>query len=58
MNDEIWESTLVNALNNADDYVWVYTERHDWWGMGWPEEEVSNSWVDATRRAVATVKGD
>lgn len=34
MNDEIWESTLVNALNNADDYVWVYTERHDWWGMG------------------------
>jgi hypothetical protein len=33
-------NTLKNALRNADDYVWHYTEWQDWWGMT-TEKELS-----------------
>jgi hypothetical protein len=42
-------STVTNALSGGSAYVWVYTERHDWWGTGWPSTPVPASWVDAVR---------
>ncbi|GAA2725108.1 hypothetical protein [Cellulomonas aerilata] len=51
MDTALWQTTLENALDHSERYVWAYTERHDWWGTGWPEEPVPQAWVDATRRA-------
>lgn len=51
MNPGAWETTLTNALNTTDHYVWAYTEKHDWWGTGHPNTSVPNAWVTATRRA-------
>ena len=46
-----WEATLTAALCRSDRWVWAYTERYDWWGVGWPDESVPQEWVDATARA-------
>jgi hypothetical protein len=51
MDEATWTTTLRNALAATDRYVWAYTERHDWWGTGWPSTPVPTSWVDATRAA-------
>ena len=51
-----WAPTLTNALAATDEYVWAYTERHDWWGSGWPSTPVPADWVEATRRAKATIQ--
>jgi hypothetical protein len=53
MDPAAWRTTLGNALDRADRYVWAYTERYDWWGVGWPRERVPRAWVDATRAATA-----
>ena len=49
MDEAIWTTTLRNALAATDRYVWAYTERHDWWGTGWPSTPVPASWVAATQ---------
>jgi PKD repeat protein len=51
MDVATWQTTLANALATADEYVWTYTERHDWWGSGWPTTPVPPEWVEATRAA-------
>jgi hypothetical protein len=51
MDSSIWTSTIANALAGTEQYVWLYTERYDWWGSGWPTTPVPAAWVDATRRA-------
>lgn len=51
MEPDLWESTLTNALHATDRYVWAYTEKHDWWGIGHPGSSVPAAWVNATRRA-------
>lgn len=48
MDVTIWQSTLANALNTADEYVWTYIESYDWLGGGWPTTDVPQSWIDAT----------
>lgn len=48
MNPDIWTDTLSHALARADDYVWAYTESHNWWGGTYPEQKVPEAWVDAT----------
>jgi hypothetical protein len=53
MNAAIWGETIELALRRADNYVWAYTEAYDWWGTGWPEDPVPQSWVDATVQARA-----
>jgi hypothetical protein len=49
MDLDDWTETLGHALDATDEYVWAYTERYDWLGTGWPEEDVPAEWVDATR---------
>ena len=58
MDDDTWRRTIHNALASVDDYVVAYTERHDWWGKGWPLEPVPRSWVEATRRAQQAPSAD
>lgn len=48
---EIWKTTLANALDSSDRYVWAYTESYDWWGVGNPEISVPEAWLVATREA-------
>jgi hypothetical protein len=51
MDSSIWTTTIANALSSTEQYVWLYTERYDWWGSGWPSTRVPAEWVDATKRA-------
>ena len=51
MDVNTWQSTVTNALKTTEKYVWAYTERHDWWGRGWPSTPVPADWVTATRNA-------
>jgi hypothetical protein len=53
MSAAIFEPTIVNAMKRADRYVWLYTEKYDWWGTGFPATKVPVEWVDAVRRARA-----
>jgi hypothetical protein len=48
MNPSIMQTTLANALNQADDYVWLYTEDHTWLSPG----GIPEAWEDAIRAAV------
>jgi hypothetical protein len=57
MNVDIWQSTITNALKSTDHYVWLYTERYDWWGSGWPATPVPTAWVAATRTARSAAIG-
>jgi hypothetical protein len=52
MDSLIWQNTITNALATADDYVWAYTERYDWWGTGWPTTPVPTEWINATANAL------
>jgi hypothetical protein len=54
MNVGSWRRALTNALRVTDRYVWVNTERFDWWGTGWPRRGVPRAWVRATRQARAS----
>jgi hypothetical protein len=56
MDVDAWRSTIANALETTDEYVWAYTEQHDWWGMGHPREPVPDEWVTATREARETAR--
>lgn len=48
-----WKSTIINALKTADDYVWLYSERYDWWRTEncWPETPLPDAWDEATKEA-------
>jgi len=56
MDANVWRTTLTNALATTDKYVWAYTEQYDWWGTGNPSSPVPQTWVDATRQALATTR--
>ena len=49
-----FKKTLSNALRNADDYVWHYTQWQDWWGM--TTEEELRPFVAAIRDAKSEAK--
>ncbi len=51
MNVNDWESTITNAMQVADDYVWLYSEKYDWWNIGHPSTPIPQDWIDATIRA-------
>ena len=51
MDAATWTTTLANALASTDQYVWAYTERYDWTGIGQPTTRVTTEWIDATRAA-------
>jgi hypothetical protein len=44
-----YQSTLTNALNAADIYVWHYTEWQDWWGTS--TETQLQPWIAAIKEA-------
>ncbi len=53
MDPGILRTTLERALNQADDYVWLYFENENWNAPG----EIAPGWIDAVvgaRAAVAT----
>ena len=53
MDPGILRTTLERALNQADDYVWLYFEDENWNAPG----EIAQGWIDAVvgaRSAVAT----
>ncbi|MGI6172521.1 MAG: hypothetical protein ACOYI8_01325 [Christensenellales bacterium] len=54
MDAATWKSTVTNALKTADDYVWLYSERYDWWREEncWPETPLPEAWDDATKEAL------
>lgn len=54
MDAAMWKATIINALKVADDYVWLYSERYDWWREEncWPEKPLPKEWEDAARQAV------
>ena len=47
MTPAILESTLTNALNTGDEYVWLYAEQDSWLTPG----GVGQAWIDATAQA-------
>lgn len=49
MNPAILETTLANALRQADSYVWLYAEQHNYLKPG----GVGAEWSGAVRRAMA-----
>lgn len=49
MNLGIFETTLTNALRQADSYVWLYAERHNYLKAG----GVGAEWLAAVKRAKA-----
>jgi hypothetical protein len=53
MNPTIMRTTLANALNRADDYVWLYTPSDTWMEPG----GLPRAWENAIRDAVAAVRG-
>ena len=52
MDLAIFEATLANALRQADSYVWIYAERHNYLRPGGVGEE----WLEAVQRAKAAAK--
>lgn len=52
MNPNIMRSTLTNALNVSDSYVWLYTEKMNWFKKG----AVSDAWIDAIADARAATR--
>lgn len=53
MDIDTWKSTIINALKTADDYIWLYSEKYDWWKEEncWPDTPLPQEWDDATREA-------
>lgn len=51
MDRATFASTVHNALLSNASVVWVYTERYDWWGSGWPATPVPSDWVSAVAAA-------
>lgn len=61
LNERRW-SDVIHAATKEADFVWVYTERHDWWkndGNDWPDTSkkgtagpVTSSWEHAARGAI------
>lgn len=54
MNPGIMRTTLANALRQADDYVWLYTQNDTWMAPG----GLPRDWEEAIRDAVAAASGD
>ena len=58
MNPEIMETTLANALDQADDLVWFYTEEFAGGGGNWyVPGSMPQPWFDAVAAARAAVTG-
>jgi hypothetical protein len=57
MDVDVWKSTIINALKTADDYIWLYSERYDWWKEVdcWPDTPLPEEWDNATREALQAV---
>lgn len=60
MDVDVWKSTIINALKTADDYIWLYSERYDWWNEVncWPDTPLPEEWEDATREALQTARNN
>ena len=50
---EAFAQSLRHALEQTDEYVWVYTERPKWWSAEGKSIDLPKAYDDAVRRAVA-----
>jgi hypothetical protein len=48
---EAFETSLRAALQNADEYVWIYTETPRWWTAEGKPAKLPKAYDDAVRRA-------
>jgi hypothetical protein len=46
-----WETAVRAALQNSDEYVWIYTEKPRWWTAGGGSADLPAAYVEALRRA-------
>jgi hypothetical protein len=51
MDSATFGATVRSALASNADVVWLYTERYDWWGSGWPSTPVPSAWVASVANA-------
>lgn len=48
---EALRETLADALDRADDYVWIYSEKPRWWTASGRRQDLPTPYVDAIRAA-------
>ncbi len=48
---EAIESSVREALNSADEYVWIYSETPRWWSEGGTSVKLPEAYVEAIRKA-------
>ena len=53
-----FEIALRAALEQSDEYVWIYTETPRWWSAKGPSVALPPAYVDAIRRARTALAGD
>jgi hypothetical protein len=53
-----FEIALRAALEQSDEYVWIYTEKPRWWSAKGASVALPPAYVDAIRRARAAPAGD
>jgi hypothetical protein len=53
-----FETALRAALEQSDEYVWIYTETPRWWSPSGPTVALPPAYVEAVRRARTALAGD
>ena len=48
---EVFESVVRKALDTADEYVWIYTEKPRWWSDKGGPQNLPAAYDAALRRA-------
>jgi hypothetical protein len=47
---ERFEASLQAAVDQADEYVWIYTEKPQWWSKSGDSVDLPHAYIEATRR--------
>lgn len=53
---EAFETSVRDALQQADDYVWIYTETPRWWSVDGKPVKLPPAYAEALRKARAPAK--
>lgn len=53
-----FEAALRAALEQSDEYVWIYAETPRWWSPEGPAVALPPAYIDAARRARTALAGD
>jgi hypothetical protein len=47
----LWQNSVRIALNQTDQYLWIYTEKPRWWTPAGPSVDLPAAYVEALQRA-------